>query len=90
MVKATISKLKIDKEGFNDLESREIIKKLIRKYKLELKFIDIEDINYWKNDYDTMVFSIKKTKMLEFGKFINEIRPDEFDFVKNIVRLWWD
>lgn len=87
------SKLKTDKEGFNNLSNRQEIKNALKS--VDCSIVDI-DMTYWQNCGDTIVLLVKDMlQALQVGKFAKNQLADELHYQKTeagnyIVRLWWD
>lgn len=99
------SKLKTDKEGFNNLVSREELLNIIKQYPLvanNIEYVDYLDFDYWSNNEDTLVFFISTNSNVGFGldlcEMLQRLSIDEFQYTSTteykeggyIVRLWWD
>ena len=90
----------MDEQGFNSCPTKQEIEKILKDLDLKLKFVDLEK-DYWKNDYDTMVFEKPKETFEQGLLLADRLDPDEVHFCfivipnipsggKKIVRLWWD
>jgi hypothetical protein len=91
------SSLKIEEE-FNNCPGGKVLKELLDEEVGVYNFVDIEGINYWKNERDTLVISLLgiDKRALAIGKIA--MSANEYDYTiipviggnMVVVRLWWD
>lgn len=86
------SKIKIDKQGFNDCPSRQELEETLQKFKLWFEYVDVTDREYWKNENDTLVIKTNADTLLNI---LEVLSADEFQHAKDedgkqIARFWWD
>ena len=94
-MKAKKSEVKMDPEGFNNMPNQEEAKAWLEKRMMDLNAYDIEGIDYWKNESDTLVIKVSgEIECLLAGQFARDMQADEFHFRKVgkefFVRMWWD
>ena len=92
------SELKTDIDGFNDMPSRQEILEVIASADVEVEYVDRLDVDYWINNYDTIVIRINeamsKENIIKTILIFSRLNPDEVQYHKveqdYVVRFWWD
>lgn len=89
------SQIKLEAEGFNNLESRAKVVELLDKH-LGVDFyapVDVDGKEYWSNNDDTLVIAVDPEEVWRFGgnksldfavglaNFIQQCGADEFDTI---------
>ena len=87
---------------FNDAPGAEAAAKILNEWHVgDWAEVSEGSRDYWQNDEATIVLRVRGTDSfpnfidgLNFGKALNELRPDEFDTMRDydvtLIRLWWD
>jgi hypothetical protein len=98
-VKPLMKGMKIE-EAFNNCPGEEELTNMIKALGMDkvIEIEDIDDTDFWKNDRDTLVFSMSIKVNPRFiayaGMLAVDMAADEFNFSQHIdkyfFRLWWD
>lgn len=68
--------------------------KIVSDLGLKLNPVDVEGMDYWKNDEATMVFTVEKENVILVKDMAKIVTADECDYEiiedKLVFRLWWD
>jgi len=95
-MKIVESKIKLDKEGFNECPPRQYVLDGIKNNAINAKFVDLIDEDYWKNENDTLVIAFRAGDNIdEILTLISFLRScDELHHTVTedmiILRFWWD
>jgi hypothetical protein len=89
------SSIKLD-TPFNNCQGGEFIKKWLDKEVVVYDVVDLDGIEYWENEADTLVIAFLGID--ERALTIGKMSADEFDWVfipvvggkMTVIRLWWD
>lgn len=87
------SEIKMTKP-FNGFRGIKHFNKIVNDLGLKLNPIDVEGMDYWKNNEATMVFIVEKEEIKLVTDMSKKVKADECDYEliddNTVFRLWWD